>query len=111
MQQVLAKIYQPAKTAMQSGKAKTAYWLLEYTPNAAMTPEPLMGWNTQSDTLQQLKLKFATKDEAIAYAEKKAIRFEVLEPKQRKITGKSYASNFANDRSLPFAQTAQKPAE
>ena len=100
-----AKIYQPAKTAMSSGQNKTRFWLLEYKPRAGMTPEPLMGWNTQSDTLQQLKLKFDSKEEAIAYAERKNIPFEVKEPKTRKVTGKSYAANFANDRFLPFADT------
>lgn len=101
--EVKAKIYQPAKTAMSSGQAKTNVWLLEYKPNAAMTPEPLMGWNTQKDTLQQLKLKFDSKEEAIAYAKKKNIAFEVKEPKKRKLVAKSYSANFANDRSLPFA--------
>ncbi len=99
---VKAKIYQPAKTAMQSGQGKTHFWLLEYKTTKPMTPEPLMGWSTMSDTLQQVKLKFDSKEEAIAYAEKKHITYELFEPKSRKITPKSYAANFANDRFLPF---------
>ena len=97
-----AKIYQPAKTAMSSGQAKTRFWLLEYKPSKAMTPEPLMGWNTQSDMKQQIKLKFDTAEEAVAYAEKKNIPYEVKQPKTRKVTPKSYSANFANDRFLPY---------
>lgn len=108
---VKAKIYQPAKTAMSSGKAKTQHWVLEYKPQAAMTPEPLMGWNTQSDMQQQIKLQFDSCEEAIAYAKSKHIPYETSTPKQRKITGKSYSANFANDRALPFAQAAQKASE
>lgn len=90
-----AKIYKPAKTAMQSGTAKTAEWLLEYEPAAQKYVEPLMGWTGSGDMNQQLKLKFDSKEKAVAYAEKNNIPYFVQEPKPRKQIKKSYADNFA----------------
>ena len=90
-----AKIYSPAKTAMQSGKGKTGYWLLEYERPAPMTPDALMGWNTMPSTLTQIKLTFPTKEEAIAYATAKKIEYSVSEPKKAVVPPKSYAENFA----------------
>ena len=88
-----AKIYQPTKTAMQSGVGKTENWILEFeTENTGINP--LMGWESSIDTLSEVKLKFSTKDLAINYAKKNNIRYEVIEPKKRKIIKKSYADNF-----------------
>lgn len=89
-----AKIYKPAKSAMQSGERNTKLWLLEYEIKDKYV-EPLMGWTGSSDTLQQLRLRFKTKEEAVEYAERKKIEFYVEEPKKRKPIKKSYADNFA----------------
>ena len=78
---------------MQSGLGKTDKWILEFeTKNP--TTNPLMGWESSSDTLSELKLEFSTKDKAIDYAKKKKIDFEIIEPKKRKTVKKSYADNF-----------------
>ena len=88
-----AKIYKPHKTAMQSGLGKTNKWILEYeTKNP--TKNPLMGWESSSDTLSELKLEFSTKESAINYAKKKKIDYELIEPRKRKTVKKSYADNF-----------------
>ena len=90
-----AKIYKPHQTAMQSGLGKTNKWILEYeTKNP--TKNPLMGWESSSDTLSELKLEFSTKELAINYAKKNRINFELIEPKKRKVVKKSYADNFLN---------------
>tara|TARA_Y100001936_G_scaffold227171_1_gene247242 strand:- start:343 stop:624 length:282 start_codon:yes stop_codon:yes gene_type:complete len=90
-----AKIYKPNKTAMQSGLGKINKWILEYEVDDP-TKNPLMGWESSSDTHSELKLEFSTKDLAIEYAKKKKIDFEVIEPKKRKIVKKSYTDNFLN---------------
>ena len=90
-----AKIYKPNKTAMQSGLGKINKWILEYEVNDP-TKNPLMGWESSSDTYSELKLEFSTKDLAIEYAKKKKIDFEVIEPKKRKVVKKSYTDNFLN---------------
>ena len=78
---------------MQSGTAKTNRWILEFkTKNP--TRNPLMGWESSSDTLSELKLEFSSKELAINYAKKKKIDFEIIEPKKRKVVKKSYADNF-----------------
>jgi len=88
-----AKIYNPTKTAMQSGTAKTKYWILEFNKENFET-DYLMGWNVSRDTQKQVKLKFESKEEAINYANKHNIPFDLLESKKRKIIIKSYADNF-----------------
>ena len=88
-----AKIYIPNKNPMQSGLGKTDKWILVYETNNP-TINPLMGWESSSDTFSELKLEFSSKDLAINYAKKKKIDFEIIEPKKRKITKKSYADNF-----------------
>ena len=90
-----AKIYNPNKSAMQSGLKKSDKWVLEFETEDP-TKNPLMGWESSSDTLTQLKLEFSTKDLAINYAKKKKINYEVVEPKKRKVVKKSYADNFLN---------------
>ena len=88
-----AKIYRPAKTAMQSGKKKTKTWLLEFdTLNPGINP--LTGWETSIDTMSEIKLEFSTKELAINYAKKNNIDYYLVEPKKRRIIKKSYADNF-----------------
>jgi len=99
--QSTAVIYQPAKTAMQSGKRRTKKWVFEYTPDVKNAPDPLMGWSS-GGTLQQIHLEFDTKEEAVAYAQKKGIPVQVIEPKIRAVTPKSYAANFAFNRRSSF---------
>ena len=72
---MVARIYRPAKTAMQSGQARTKEWVLEHEPEAAREVEPLMGWTSSRDMKSQIRLEFASKDEAIAYAERNGIPF------------------------------------
>ncbi len=91
---MVARIYRPAKTAMQSGQARSSEWLLEFEPAAPRAVDPLMGWTGSTDTKGQVKLQFATREEAIAYAERNGIAFRVEEPKPRKAIRKSYADNF-----------------
>ena len=78
---------------MQSGLGKSIKWILEYETKDP-TRNPLMGWESSSDTLSELKLEFSTKESAINYAKKKKIDYELIEPKKRKIVKKSYADNF-----------------
>ncbi len=90
-----ARIYKPARTAMQSGQANTKEWLLVYEPEVPRKIEPLMGWTSSSDMKSQLRLRFATQEEAVAYADRQGIRYRVYEPKgpaRRKI---AYADNFS----------------
>ena len=88
-----AKIYKPAKTAMQSGKRNTKNWLLEFdTLNTGVNP--LMGWETSRDTMSEVKLQFPTKEQAINYAKKNNIVYYIVEPKEHKIIKKSYSDNF-----------------
>jgi hypothetical protein len=92
---MVARIYKPARTAMQSGQAKTKEWLLVYEPEVPRRIEPLMGWSSSTDMKQQLRLRFATQEEAVAYAERQEIPFRVFEakePARRKI---AYADNFS----------------
>ena len=88
-----AKIYKPTKTAMQSGLGKNDKWIIEYIIKKPGT-NPLMGWESSTDTLSELKLEFSSKESAIDYAKRNKIIFEVVEPKQRKILKKSYSDNF-----------------
>jgi hypothetical protein len=94
----LARIYQPAKTAMQSGRAQTAAWVLDYEQATRRAPDPLMGWSSAADTLNQVQLRFATLDEAIAFAQKHGLDYTVIGPHQRRFKPKSYADNFRYDR-------------
>ena len=88
-----AKIYQPTKTAMQSGNRNTKNWLLEFdTLNTGINP--LMGWETSNDTMSEVKLEFSTKEQAINFAKKNDIMYYIVEPQKRKIIKKSYSDNF-----------------
>jgi hypothetical protein len=88
-----AKIYIPTKNSMQSGLGKSDKWLIEFeTENTGINP--LMGWETSSNTLSELCLEFFSKELAIEYAKKNKIDFEIIEPQKRKTVKKSYADNF-----------------
>ena len=88
-----AKIYKPTKTAMQSGTKKFDKWVVEFiTEKPGLNP--LMGWESSTDTYGEVKLEFENKNLAIDYANKNKINYEIIEPKVRKINKKSYADNF-----------------
>lgn len=93
-----ARILQPPKPATQSGWAKTQTWLLEFVNGHARSPDPLMGWIGGGDTQSQVKLYFDTRDEAVAYAERNGIQYEVELPTQRRVKPKAYADNFKYNR-------------
>ena len=99
---MIARIYKPAKTAMQSGTAKTKEWVLEYEPEAPRAVEPLMGWTSSGDMRQQVKLRFATRDEAIAYCERHGIAYQLAAPKPAVRRTMSYSDNFAYNRRTPW---------
>lgn len=92
------RISQPTKAATQSGRAKTQHWLLEYEIETPRRPEPLMGWISSGDTLNQVKLRFATKEEAIAFAERNGWEFTVQDGGARRFRPRNYADNFRMDR-------------
>lgn len=95
-----ARIYQPAKNAMQSGTAKTKGWILEFSPDSARRIDPLMGWTSSSDTQAQVKLRFDTQAAAEDYAKARGIDYVVLQPKLRKpnVRPMGYGENFATSR-------------
>jgi hypothetical protein len=97
-----ARIYNPPKNAMQSGRANTKQWVLEFELAAPRHPDPLMGWASTEDTLSQVQLEFETKEQAIAYAEKHAIEYQVFEPAPAPLKPKAYADNFRYDRKVPW---------
>ena len=91
-----AKIYIPSKTAMQSGRGKLKNWILEFiTKDPSINP--LMGWETSTDTLEEVVLKFPSKEKAIEYAKRNNISYNVIEPKKKEYVIKSYADNFLKD--------------
>jgi hypothetical protein len=91
---MVARIFKPSKTAMQSGRGRTKEWELQFEPSAAREIEPLMGWTSSADTQSQVRLSFETKEEAVTYAERNGIPYRVEEPAPRKLVKKSYADNF-----------------
>lgn len=95
-----ARIYQPARTAMSSGSAKTKSWVLEYAPASSREVDPLMGWTSSTDTQTQVKLTFPTKEAALAYAKENGIDAVVQLPKKRaaNIRQGGYGDNFATNR-------------
>ena len=101
-QTMSARIFSPAKTAMQSGKAKTGDWILEFEPEQPRKIDPLMGYTTSGDMRSQIRLVFETREEAVAYAEKHGIAFRVETPKEPKRRQISYAENFRYDRKTPW---------
>jgi hypothetical protein len=96
---MVARIYRPAKTAMQSGNAKTKDWVLDFEPEEPREIEPLMGWTSSGDMRSQVQLRFETAEEAVAYCERRGIAYQLVQDKlphaRRTI---SYADNFAFKR-------------
>lgn len=88
------KIYRPSRNTMQSGRGKTADWVLEYELSAARGPESLMGWTSAGDTLNQVKLKFATEEDAVRFAQSKGWHYVVLPPQERRVVPRNYVDNF-----------------
>jgi hypothetical protein len=95
---MIARIYKPAKTAMQSGTAKTKDWMLDFEPEQPRTVEPLMGWTSSGDMRQQVRLHFASKEEAVAYCERHGIAYQTFETKPATRRVVSYSDNFAFKR-------------
>ena len=93
-----ARIYRPAKTAMQSGRALTRKWVLDYEPASRREPDPLMGWSSARDTLNEVRLRFDTLDEALNFATRHGLEYTLIEPQARSPKPKSYADNFRYDR-------------
>jgi hypothetical protein len=93
-----ARIFRPSKNAMQSGWAKTHRWVLKFEQLSSRTVEPLMGYTSTADTRQQLNLAFDSKEDAIAYAKRNNIDYQVIEPKERKRRIVAYSDNFATNR-------------
>ena len=91
---MLARIFKPAKNAMQQGNATSREWALEFVPDRPRTIEPLMGWTSSAETRLQVRINFATKEEAIAYATRQGIAFRLEEPQRTEVRPKSYAENF-----------------
>jgi hypothetical protein len=99
---MLARIYRPAKNAMQSGKGKSKQWVLEFEPELAPKIDPLMGWTSSADTAKQVRINFESKEEAIAFAKAKGIPHRVTEPHEAARVIKSYGENFAFGRKRPW---------
>ena len=88
------RIYKPSKSATQSGRAHTGCWVLEYEPETPRRPEPLMGWTSSGDTLNQVRLEFRTKDDAIAFAQRKGWGYTLQMPHERILRTRNYIENF-----------------
>ena len=99
---MLARILRPAKTAMQSGRAKTHLWELHFEPASARLSDPLMGWTQSTDMHGQVRMTFPTREEAVAYARRHGIAFEVVPEGRRRVIIKAYADNFAFQRKQPW---------
>jgi hypothetical protein len=97
-----ARIYKPARTAMQSGHAKTKEWVLEFEPERPREVEPLMGWTSSSDMNQQVRLQFDTAEEAVAYCQRQGIAYQVFETAPAVRRTISYSDNFSFKRAEPW---------
>lgn len=97
-----AKIYRPAKTAMQSGKAKTHLWVLEFDQEEPRRIDPILGYTSSSDMRQQVRLTFETQEQAQAYAERNGIDYRVIPPKEANRQIVSYSDNFKFNRTQPW---------
>lgn len=95
---MVARIYQPTKNPMQSGRGKSEDWILEYVRETPRKIEPLMGYTSSTDMKQQIRLNFSSRDEAVAYAERNGIAYQLANQKRRKIRATSYSENFKFDR-------------
>lgn len=92
------RVFQPAKTAMQSGRANVKKWVLEFEPGSRKETDTLMGWTGSRDTKGQVRMKFTSKEDAIAFCQKNKLSYTVSEPKKRRIKPKNYSDNFAFGR-------------
>jgi hypothetical protein len=99
---MVARIFRPAKTAMQSGQAKTHRWVLEFEPERAKEIEPLMGYTSSEDMRSQIRLQFDTREEAVDYAKRNGIAYQVFEAKESTRPTIAYADNFKSDRTQPW---------
>jgi hypothetical protein len=97
-----ARIYKPAKTAMQSGAAKTKDWVLDFEPEKPREIEPLMGWTSSADMRQQVRLQFDAPEEAVAYCERHGIPYQLFEAKPNARRPISYSDNFSYRRAEPW---------
>lgn len=99
-----ARIYQPARNAMQSGNARTKGWVLDFSPEGTREIDPLMGWTSSGDTQRQVRLRFDTLEQAEAYAKAEGLTYVVQAPQQRaaNIRPRGYGENFATDRRAPW---------
>jgi NADH dehydrogenase ubiquinone Fe-S protein 4 len=95
---MIARIYKPSKTAMQSGQGNTKAWVLDFEPEQPRQVEPLMGWTSSGDMEQQVRLRFASKEDAIAYCERHHIAYQVFEAKPHTRRTIAYSDNFAFKR-------------
>lgn len=95
---MVARIYKPSRNAMQSGTAKTRHWVLEFEPEYARSVEPLMGYTSSADMRSQIHMRFETKEDAVAYAERRGIPYQVFEPHEAGRRRISYSDNFASAR-------------
>lgn len=100
---MFARIYRPAKTAMQSGKANAAHWVLEFEASAPTRPDVLMGWTSTTEPNGQVRLYFDTREQAIEFARTRNIPHVVAEPREPKRILKSYGDNFAFRRKEPWS--------
>jgi hypothetical protein len=104
-----ARIYRPARTAMQqSGQANNHHWVLEFAPESPLFIDPLMGWTGMTDTAQEVRLPFTTQEEAIEYANRAGLEFEMKAPEARTVKPKSYATNFAFNRVIDTPQNSSE---
>ena len=92
------RIFQPASNAMQSGRATTRAWIVEFEPSTAVRPNALMGWPGGDDTRCQVRLAFDSRDDAIAYAKKHGLDYQVQPPRERIVRPKAYSDNFRAGR-------------
>jgi hypothetical protein len=99
---MLARIYKPSKSTMQSGRKMRDEWLLEFEPRSARLPDRLMGWPSSDDTQSQVVLHFESQEEAVAYAQKHGIPFQVIPAQERRRFIRAYADNFAYGRKEPW---------
>jgi len=99
---MFARIYKPARTAMQSGNAAAEHWILEYEPETPKAADPLMGYTSTADMQRQVRLTFDTREQAVAYAEKHGTPYRVFEAKESAPKKLSYADNFRYGRPQPW---------
>lgn len=99
---MVARIFSPAKTAMQSGKGNTGFWVFQFEPSKAKMIDPLMGYTSSGDMKSQVKLTFETQQEAVSYATKNGIAYRIEEPHPVTRKKVSYSDNFRNDRQVPW---------